>query len=143
MKMEYENNNWIWDGVYCCLAPASLWSCEIAKAFRQAKALGDELVVGVVSDDEIIANKGPLVLPMEDRDLDQMLALFTLMRKRRYIDTANFTLHYGLCQIGVIDETKADYDKECKISTRRWRPGRDARYKKTETVIEREALLSK
>ncbi|KAL6967628.1 hypothetical protein U1Q18_033437 [Sarracenia purpurea var. burkii] len=33
--------------------------------------------------------------------------------------------------------TKADYDKECKICTRpftvfRWRPGRDARYKKSE-----------
>ncbi|XP_068635616.1 zinc finger CCCH domain-containing protein 40-like [Aristolochia californica] len=33
--------------------------------------------------------------------------------------------------------TKADYDKECKICTRpftvfRWRPGRDARFKKTE-----------
>ncbi|KAI4305828.1 hypothetical protein L6164_029170 [Bauhinia variegata] len=33
--------------------------------------------------------------------------------------------------------TRADYDKECKICTRpftvfRWRPGRDARYKKTE-----------
>ncbi|KAL5995142.1 hypothetical protein ACLOJK_025200, partial [Asimina triloba] len=33
--------------------------------------------------------------------------------------------------------TKADFDKECKICTRpftvfRWRPGRDARYKKTE-----------
>ncbi|RWW33064.1 hypothetical protein GW17_00002237 [Ensete ventricosum] len=34
-------------------------------------------------------------------------------------------------------QTKADYDKECKICKRpftvfRWRPGRDARYKKTE-----------
>ena len=34
-------------------------------------------------------------------------------------------------------QTKADYDKECKICTRpftvfRWRPGRDARFKKTE-----------
>lgn len=34
-------------------------------------------------------------------------------------------------------QTKANYDKECKICTRpftvfRWRPGRDARYKKTE-----------
>lgn len=34
-------------------------------------------------------------------------------------------------------QTKADYDKGCKICTRpftvfRWRPGRDARYKKTE-----------
>lgn len=34
-------------------------------------------------------------------------------------------------------QTKADFDKECKICTRpftvfRWRPGRDARFKKTE-----------
>lgn len=34
-------------------------------------------------------------------------------------------------------QTKADYDKECKICTRpftvfRWRPGRDARFKKSE-----------
>ena len=34
-------------------------------------------------------------------------------------------------------QTRAEYDKECKICTRpftvfRWRPGRDARYKKTE-----------
>ncbi|XP_021680438.2 ethanolamine-phosphate cytidylyltransferase isoform X2 [Hevea brasiliensis] len=38
-----------------------------ANALRQAKALGDELVVGVVSDEEIISNKGPPVLPMEER----------------------------------------------------------------------------
>lgn len=38
-----------------------------ANALRQAKALGDELVVGVVSDEEIIATKGPPVLPMEER----------------------------------------------------------------------------
>lgn len=38
-----------------------------AIALRQAKALGDELVVGVVSDEEIIANKGPPVLAMEER----------------------------------------------------------------------------
>lgn len=38
-----------------------------ANALRQAKALGDELVVGVVSDEEIIVNKGPPVLPMEER----------------------------------------------------------------------------
>mgnify|MGYP000087716845 CR=1 FL=1 len=40
-----------------------------------------------------------------------------------------------LCQ--KIMQSKAHYDKECKICTRpftvfRWRPGRDARYKKTE-----------
>lgn len=38
-----------------------------ANALRQAKALGDELIVGVVSDEEIIANKGPPVLSMEER----------------------------------------------------------------------------
>lgn len=38
-----------------------------ANALRQAKDLGDELVVGVVSDEEIIANKGPPVLSMEER----------------------------------------------------------------------------
>ncbi|XP_042495373.1 ethanolamine-phosphate cytidylyltransferase-like [Macadamia integrifolia] len=38
-----------------------------ANALRQAKALGDILVVGVVSDEEIIANKGPPVLSMEER----------------------------------------------------------------------------
>ncbi|KAL6985015.1 Ethanolamine-phosphate cytidylyltransferase [Sarracenia purpurea var. burkii] len=38
-----------------------------ANAMRQAKALGDELVVGIVSDEEIIANKGPPVLSMEER----------------------------------------------------------------------------
>ncbi|XP_072969452.1 ethanolamine-phosphate cytidylyltransferase-like [Typha angustifolia] len=38
-----------------------------ANALRQAKSLGDELVVGVVSDEEIVANKGPPVLSMEER----------------------------------------------------------------------------
>ncbi|EXC12837.1 Ethanolamine-phosphate cytidylyltransferase [Morus notabilis] len=118
--MDYESNNWIWDGVYnfphlfgglmltAALLGLStsyfggigvpllpyLWSdlgifykkkrdkkrirvymdgCfdlmhyGHANALRQAKALGDELVVGVVSDEEIIANKGPPVLSMEER----------------------------------------------------------------------------
>ncbi|KAI3443444.1 hypothetical protein Pfo_000109 [Paulownia fortunei] len=38
-----------------------------ANALRQAKALGDELVVGVVSDEEIVSNKGPPVLSMQER----------------------------------------------------------------------------
>ncbi|KAL3644243.1 Ethanolamine-phosphate cytidylyltransferase [Castilleja foliolosa] len=38
-----------------------------ANALRQAKAVGDELVVGVVSDEEIISNKGPPVLSMQER----------------------------------------------------------------------------
>ncbi|CAM8960823.1 hypothetical protein QQ045_005051 [Rhodiola kirilowii] len=36
-------------------------------ALRQARALGDQLVVGIVSDDEIIANKGPPVTPLDER----------------------------------------------------------------------------
>jgi cytidyltransferase-like protein len=36
-------------------------------ALRQARALGDELVVGVISDDEIKANKGPPVTPHHER----------------------------------------------------------------------------
>lgn len=50
-----------------------------ANALRQAKALGDELVVGVVSDEEIIANKGPPVLPMEERYISVFMVfpLFT------------------------------------------------------------------
>ncbi|GJN36701.1 hypothetical protein PR202_gb25586 [Eleusine coracana subsp. coracana] len=38
-----------------------------ANALRQAKLLGDQLIVGVVSDEEIVANKGPPVLSMEER----------------------------------------------------------------------------
>jgi len=38
-----------------------------ANALRQAKSLGDQLVVGVVSDEEIVRNKGPPVLSMEER----------------------------------------------------------------------------
>ncbi|XP_078438923.1 phosphorylethanolamine cytidylyltransferase 1 [Wolffia australiana] len=40
-----------------------------ANALRQAKALGDELVVGIVGDRDIIANKGPPVLSMDERVL--------------------------------------------------------------------------
>lgn len=36
-------------------------------ALRQARALGDQLVVGVVSDAEIIVNKGPPVTPLNER----------------------------------------------------------------------------
>ncbi|CAM0151236.1 unnamed protein product [Urochloa decumbens] len=36
-------------------------------ALRQARALGDELIVGVISDEEIKANKGPPVTPLHER----------------------------------------------------------------------------
>lgn len=43
-------------------------------ALRQARALGDQLVVGVVSDAEIIANKGPPVTPLHERFFTLFLA---------------------------------------------------------------------
>jgi ethanolamine-phosphate cytidylyltransferase len=42
-------------------------------ALRQARALGDELVVGVIGDEEIKANKGPPVTPMHERYAAQTL----------------------------------------------------------------------
>jgi cytidyltransferase-like protein len=36
-------------------------------ALRQACALGDELIVGFISDDEIKANKGPPVTALRER----------------------------------------------------------------------------
>jgi len=47
-----------------------------------------------------------------------------------------FLKHRFTCPFGSL-QTKAEFDKECKVCTRpftvfRWRPGSDARYKKTE-----------
>ena len=47
------------------------------------------------------------------------------------------SVFYSWVSVHFALQTKADYDKECKICTRpftvfRWRPGRDSRYKKTE-----------
>lgn len=47
-----------------------------ANALRQAKALGDQLVVGVVSDEEIIANKGPPVMKDVERCVSFTLPVF-------------------------------------------------------------------
>ena len=38
-----------------------------ANALRQAKQLGDVLVVGIVADDAMAAVKGPPVLTLEER----------------------------------------------------------------------------
>jgi ethanolamine-phosphate cytidylyltransferase len=38
-----------------------------AGAMVQARQLGDELYVGVHSDEEILANKGPTVMTLEER----------------------------------------------------------------------------
>lgn len=54
-----------------------------ANALRQAKALGDELVVGLVSDEEIVANKGPPVLSMDERY--RYLCLFIFFLKCKFM----------------------------------------------------------
>ncbi|KAJ0524891.1 putative ethanolamine-phosphate cytidylyltransferase [Helianthus annuus] len=36
-------------------------------ALRQTRALGDQLIIGVVNDEEIIVNKGPPVTPLNER----------------------------------------------------------------------------
>jgi len=38
-----------------------------SRSLRQAKACGDVLIVGVVGDSEILANKGPPVFTEEER----------------------------------------------------------------------------
>ena len=47
-------------------------------ALRQARALGDELIVGVISDEEIKANKGPPVTPLHERCFPSLQFRITL-----------------------------------------------------------------
>ncbi|PPD85127.1 hypothetical protein GOBAR_DD17942 [Gossypium barbadense] len=174
--MEYESNNWIWDGVYYCprlfgglmltaallglsttyfggigLFPLSyVWSdsgifhkkkCEKkrirvymdgcfdlmhyghANALRQAKALGDELVVGVVSDEEIIANKGPPVLPYGreifvitvlcgSMDLIEVLSRLALVSGLKWVDQVIANAPYAITEQfmnSLFNEHKIDY----------------------------------
>ncbi|KAK9027375.1 hypothetical protein V6N11_067212 [Hibiscus sabdariffa] len=75
-----------------------------ANALRQAKALGDELVVGVVSDEEIIANKGPPVLPMEER--------LALVSGLKWVDQVIANAPYAITEQfmnSLFNEHKIDY----------------------------------
>ena len=65
-----------------------------ANALRQAKALGDELVVGIVGDEEIVANKGPPVLSMEERLMPFLFYLFPLIIFPRDLSEASFTAEF-------------------------------------------------
>ena len=49
-----------------------------ANAMRQAKSLGDKLIVGVHSDEEVIHNKGPPVYKSEER--------YRMARAIRWVD---------------------------------------------------------
>ncbi|XP_010263306.1 PREDICTED: ethanolamine-phosphate cytidylyltransferase-like [Nelumbo nucifera] len=75
-----------------------------ANALRQAKALGDILVVGVVSDEEIIANKGPPVLSMEER--------LTLVSGLKWVDEVITNAPYAITEKfmdKLFNEHKIDY----------------------------------
>ncbi|KAG4113266.1 hypothetical protein ERO13_D13G212100v2 [Gossypium hirsutum] len=75
-----------------------------ANALRQAKALGDELVVGVVSDEEIIANKGPPILSMEER--------LALVSGLKWVDQVIANAPYAITEEfmnSLFNEHKIDY----------------------------------
>ncbi|KAI4346514.1 hypothetical protein L6164_007404 [Bauhinia variegata] len=75
-----------------------------ANALRQAKALGDELIVGLVSDEEIMANKGPPVLSMEER--------LTLVRGLKWVDDVITDAPYAITEEfmnRLFHEYKIDY----------------------------------
>jgi cytidyltransferase-like protein len=67
-------------------------------ALRQARALGDQLVVGVVSDDEITANKGPPVTPLYERSHPRSLSYFYRLLPLHEI-AATFS---GCCSLSVL-----------------------------------------
>lgn len=73
-------------------------------ALRQARALGDQLVVGVVSDDEIIANKGPPVTPLNERMI--------MVRAVKWVDEVIPDAPYAITEDfmrRLFDEYKIDY----------------------------------
>ncbi|XP_071742074.1 ethanolamine-phosphate cytidylyltransferase-like [Rutidosis leptorrhynchoides] len=75
-----------------------------ANALRQAKALGDELVVGIVSDEEIIKNKGPPVLSMDER--------LALVSGLKWVDEVIADAPYAITEDfmnTLFDEHKIDY----------------------------------
>ncbi|KAI9107952.1 hypothetical protein K1719_020825 [Acacia pycnantha] len=73
-------------------------------ALRQARALGDQLVVGVVSDAEIIANKGPPVTPLEER--------LIMVNAVKWVDEVITDAPYAITEEfmkKLFDEYKIDY----------------------------------
>ncbi|KAK4752886.1 hypothetical protein SAY87_021684 [Trapa incisa] len=73
-------------------------------ALRQARALGDQLVVGVVSDDDIIANKGPPVTPLNERMI--------MVSGVKWVDEVILDAPYAITEDfmrKLFDEYKIDY----------------------------------
>lgn len=75
-----------------------------ANALRQARALGDELVVGVVSDEEIKINKGPPVMSMDER--------VAMVRAVKWVDEVIEAVPYEITEEfmnKLFNEYKIDY----------------------------------
>lgn len=73
-------------------------------ALRQARALGDQLVVGVVSDKEITANKGPPVTPLHER--------MTMVQAVKWVDEVIPDAPYAITEDfmkKLFDEYNIDY----------------------------------
>ncbi|GMH13618.1 hypothetical protein Nepgr_015459 [Nepenthes gracilis] len=75
-----------------------------ANALRQAKSLGDELVVGVIGDEGILANKGPPVFSVEER--------LALVRGLKWVDEVIPNIPYSLTKQlmeTLLNEHQIDY----------------------------------
>ncbi|GAB4853549.1 Ethanolamine-phosphate cytidylyltransferase [Ancistrocladus abbreviatus] len=75
-----------------------------ANALRQPKALGDELVVGVISDEAIAASKGPPVFSIEER--------LALVKGLKWVDEVIANIPYALDEQlmkTLLTEHKIDY----------------------------------
>lgn len=73
-------------------------------ALRQARALGDQLVVGVVSDAEITLNKGPPVTPLHER--------MTMVQAVKWVDEVIPDAPYAITEEfmkKLFDEYNIDY----------------------------------
>eukprot|EP00475_Leptophrys_vorax_P032904 TRINITY_DN5130_c0_g1_i1.p1 TRINITY_DN5130_c0_g1~~TRINITY_DN5130_c0_g1_i1.p1 ORF type:complete len:457 (-),score=133.28 TRINITY_DN5130_c0_g1_i1:47-1387(-) len=69
-------------------------------ALRQAKSLGDILVVGVHSDEEIMRNKGPPVMNDEERK--------SIVAACKWVDEVAFGTPY-VPSVALLDELKCDF----------------------------------
>lgn len=71
-----------------------------ANALRQAKAMGDELYVGVHSDEEIVKNKGPPVFTEQER--------YRMVQAIKWVDGVIEDAPYTTC-LEVLDEHNCDF----------------------------------
>ncbi|MFS7976431.1 putative ethanolamine-phosphate cytidylyltransferase [Helianthus anomalus] len=80
-------------------------------ALRQARALGDQLIVGVVSDAEITANKGPPVTPLHERCIIVFL-LMLMVSAVKWVDEVIPDAPYAITEEfmrKLFDEYNIDY----------------------------------